>query len=704
MNTAQIHKNKVAGQSVFTDDIFPKDLLYGITVRSRIPRGEIRSVAIGDLPPAYTSVMASDIPGKNRIPLFRGGMPFLAHKEVNYIGEPVILLAGPDYATLQNLAYEIEIEYNDQTPFFSPEDETEERLTDTITYSKGDVRSLLEGGYNAITKKYYTGSQEHLYLEPQSAIAAWDGQNLVCHVATRAPFLVRECIAEMLGLSNRKIRVIVPEISDPFEGKIFFPILVAGHAALLSFRTGKPVKIVYSRHEDISFSFKRPATIITHTSVIDGEGKLLGLKTDIVFDTGAYNVISDYRLKSTTPALFKQYDCDNVDVNVRFVSTNKVPAGRFSGSGEPQIVFASELHASIIAKTAQMDPYIWKKKNLKLLPEGISRQKNKTIIPHAIAVLDEVINISDFLRKYGAYEAVNKRRLTQQGMETPLRGIGISLSSRNTGLEPQKVLKQSVGVSLHKNKKVTIATSLVDPDGSKYSYLADVASGILNISVADIDFESIDTSRIPDSGPTMYSRMTYLIGKTIEQCCLLINKKKGKNPLPIEVKRKIDIPDGYNPANDKKVPTPPCSGAWEATVVEVEVDPVTYMTTCRGIWIVIHAGHINIPEAAREQVEAAALQNLGFTSMEVLDFKNGRVYQNRISDYTIPGIEDLPDIRVHFLENGSGPEQAPSLDLGDQAVTGVAPAYIAAIIQATGIDVTSIPLIPETIQDRMEEM
>jgi CO/xanthine dehydrogenase Mo-binding subunit len=351
-----------------------------------------------------------------------------------------------------------------------------------------------------------------------------------------------------------------------------------------------------------------------------------------------------------------------------------------------------------------MDPYIWKKKNITVTQEMSSKQRSKAIYPPSLAVLDEVIKISDFLRKYGAYEAMNKRRTKHPHLNTPLRGIGISLCAISTFVPKQKAHQYSVIVRLEKNKKIKICTSLVDPDGSKNNFLALIASQAMNIPLSDISFETIDTSLIPDSGPTMYSQTVFIIGNAIEQCCLLINKKKGKVSLPVEVKKKIVFPSISKQTDGKTIDYSSTTGAWEASVVEVEVDPVSYMTHCRGIWIVIHAGHIVIPEIAREQVEAAALQNLGFACMEVLDFKNGRAYQNRITDYTIPGIEDLPEIAVRFLEDQSEKAQEPAIDLGDQAVTGVAPAYIAAIIQATGIEATKIPLIPETIQESMEEM
>jgi CO/xanthine dehydrogenase Mo-binding subunit len=704
MNISQIHEQKIAGKSIFTDDICPENLIYGYTIRSQIPRGKILSVSIPEFPEGYFTAGAANIPGKNRIHIFERKIPFLAGKQVNYIGEPVLLIGGPDYSTLVELAHAITIDYKEATPVFSPEEGKDENTCKTITYSKGNVENLITSEHTVINDKYCTGCQEHLYLEPQCAVAIWDDQSLIIHVSTRYPFHVRDSIANMLGLTNKKIRVIVPGVSDPFEGKIFFPTLIAGHAALLSFISKKPVKIIYTRFEDISYSFKRPSSIISYTSVIDEEGKLLGMKADIIFDTGAYNIISNSILQAAVSSVFGHYACDHLALRARFISTNKVPAGGFSGSGEPQTAFAIELHTSHIARMVQMDPYIWKKKNIKLPREMNLKQKNKAIYPPSLAVLDEVIKISDFLRKYGAYEAMNKLRTKQPHMDTPLRGIGISLCSRNTNLPKQKMQQYSVIVRLQKNKKVKIFTSLVDPDGSKKYYLATIASQAMNISPSDITFETIDTSIVPDSGPTMYSQTVFIIGNAIEQCCLVMNKKKGKVPLPIEVKKKIVVPHAGKQTNGKEIDNVCSPGAWEATVVEVEIDPVSYMTHCRGIWIVIHVGHIVIPEIAREQVEAAALQNLGFASMEVLDFKNGMVYQNRISDYTIPGIEDLPEIVVTFLEDHSEKKQEEALDLGDQAVTGVAPSYIAAIIQTTGVNFSKIPLIPETIQEFMEEM
>jgi CO/xanthine dehydrogenase Mo-binding subunit len=245
-------------------------------------------------------------------------------------------------------------------------------------------------------------------------------------------------------------------------------------------------------------------------------------------------------------------------------------------------------------------------------------------------------------------------------------------------------------------------TSLIDMGTSKAAYFAMIASRILDIHISEVIIEKIDTESVPDTGPTISSRTVYLIGKCIQQACELIKRKEKKKVYPVEVKKKIKLPV-KNKKTVKQFPFSYPAITWEGTVVEVEIDPVTFMVTCRGIWIVLDPGPVVNYEIAREHVQAAAVNNLGLAAMEVLEFKNGKVYQNTISEYSIPDMTMVPDINVRFIQKHPAGRNDPARGLGDQAVAGVVPGYMSAIFQATDRGYTHIPCTPESIMELMQK-
>ncbi|MBN2536250.1 MAG: xanthine dehydrogenase family protein molybdopterin-binding subunit [Spirochaetales bacterium] len=701
MSIKTILSHKLKGEAIFTDDIAPDNMIYGYTVRSEIPRGTILSIKIPELPGGYICADYKDIPGQKFFSTFGEEIPYLAEKKVHYIGEPILLLCGPDKQKLQCLGEQVSIEYKAETPVFSPLHAPEENIFDIVTYSKGSFSGLKDNPCVSVKDTYTTGSQEHLSLEPLCAVSLWNEKSIIIYASTLYPYHIKDNVALFLGVSKKRVKVIVPDVCAPFGGKLFLPTMIAAHTSLLSYMSLKPVKILYTREEDITCSFKRHPAVMTHEIVTDEEGNLLGIYADIIFDAGAYNVMSRRIIEKAVFSAFGMYYCDHMELKARLVKTNKIPSGYFSGSGEIQSLFALECNTYKIAQKVKTDPYIWKKKNISLDCEKRS-PPNPGKYSSCIAVIDEVVRISDFLRKYGAYEAIKKPGECGTVSGATPRGIGLVLCPHIIGdFYETETNTYTLTLRLGKNRKLKIMTSLIDMGTSKAAYFAMIASHILNIHISEVIIEKTDTDNVPDTGPTIGSRAAYNIGKCIEQACESIKCKEKKKGYPIEVTKKINLPV-KNKKNAKKIPFTPPVITWEGTVVEVEVDPVTFITTCRGIWIVLDPGPVVNDEIARQHVEAAALQNFGFATMEVLEFKNGKVYQNDISEYTIPDITTVPDIHVRFIQNRAGIKHYPGRGLGDQAVTGVAPGYISALYQATNNSYTHLPCTPESIMELMQ--
>ncbi len=694
-------KNRfLRGKSVFTDDIEAKDVIYGLVVRSRIPNGEIKSIAAQTLPEGYFLVNHGMIPGSNSIRLPDGDMPCLAEKEVRYAGEPVILLAGPDRKVLKDLESGIDIRYGLKQPVYWIEDISAEKKLEE-SFVRGNVAEAMSlPDTDILSKTYSTGSQEHGSGEPHSVLSTWDAdsERIVVYASTENPFHVRSTVARVLGFQDKAVRVIVPDTSDSLHGKTFYPSVIAAHASVITLLTKKPCKIVHSRVDDMLYSFKRHPSRIVLTTCSDKKGRLLAMKAEITIDCGAYRVNPRLELSRIMISLLNTYECENAEIEAFSVITNKVPCGPFAGLGEPQAAFALELHANAVAAMAQVDPYRWRKDNAKRV--FITRQKSIPEGDSIFPVLDEAILKSDFIRKHAAYEALAKRSNKALLPNMLLRGIGLGFAFHGNGRPGASEFEDEnhfVKLTLDKKGTLRICTSFVDYVANSEACLSVVASKILGIPRDDVYFEQVDTQTSPNSGPQWCSRTLYILGRTIEHSCHVLAQKMEKGATSAEVTRRVTLPPRSQKASSPLEDEGYSSYAAEGTVVEVEINPTTLQVYCRGIWIVMDAGEIVSEELARLAVEQAAVQNLGFASSEIVSFEIGRIEQKTLSEYKIPGIKDYPRIDVAFVQGEKKKKSAVFHGLGDQAVTCVAPAYVSAIVQALGRDFTTIPLTPEII-------
>ena len=341
---------------MYIDDIGAKDFLYGYTVRSFVAQRKIKKVNLPSLPDGVIAVSARDIPGSHYLNSYGYHIPFLASTECRYPGEPILLLAAPDRDLLYALAEQVRIDYGDEAPSSVKSDE--------IHFTRGHPGRAFQEAYQIVEGEYRVGAQAHYYCEPQGAVASWDGKSLLLHSATQDPFCLRRECAAMLDLTLRRVRVKIPRMGDPLDGKLMPSIFVAAHAGLLAFHSGKMIKLGYTQREDLLYTPKSNPGVIRHRSALDREGKLTAMKVEIRLDGGAYIPVCSQELVEATLAACGGYACRNLEVQTCLSTSGGVPAGSFLGSGRSQAFFAMELHAARLEEICHIDPVAWKKLNL----------------------------------------------------------------------------------------------------------------------------------------------------------------------------------------------------------------------------------------------------------------------------------------------------------------------------------------------------
>ena len=367
-------RKKVTGQALYVDDLSFPDMLHGATVRSPVARGKITNISFeGNIPwDEFTIVTVKDIPGANYVALLLNDQPYLASEFVNHPEEPVVLLAHKDKYLLEEARRNVRIEIEEQPAIFSLADSLakkeiiwgEDNVFKKFLVDKGNVDAAWANADFIVEGEYETGAQEQLYIENNGAIAiANREEGVTVWGSMQCPYYVHKALVKLFDFPEEKIRIIQTETGGGFGGKEEYPSLIAGHAALLAWKSGKPVKIIYDRAEDMVATTKRHPSRTRHKTGVTKDGKLVASEIDFVIDGGAYCTLSPVVLSRGTIHAAGPYVCPNVRIHSRAVATNMPPHGAFRGFGAPQSIFALERHMDKVAQAVGLTPEEFRRRN-----------------------------------------------------------------------------------------------------------------------------------------------------------------------------------------------------------------------------------------------------------------------------------------------------------------------------------------------------
>ena len=368
---------KLLGQARYVDDLSPPGLWHGATVRSTIPRGRITSITFPDTIPWHEFVIATadDIPGRNMVPMFLEDQPLLVptgdQARVNHQEEPILLLAHPDRERLAAAVAAVRITYAEEPSVFTiAESLSRENIvwgTDntfkTFHLEHGDVDQAFADADFIVEGEYETGAQEQLYIETNGMIAEASREYVTVWGSLQCPFYVHRALKIIFNLLDDKVRVVQTETGGAFGGKEEYPSVLAGHAALLSLKCGRPVKMIYDRAEDMAATTKRHPSRTRHRTAVTREGKLLACDIDFAIDGGAYSTLSATVCSRGTIHAAGPYQWPAVRVHAQAVATNTPPSGAFRGFGAPQSLFAMERHMDKIARVVGLTPEELRRRN-----------------------------------------------------------------------------------------------------------------------------------------------------------------------------------------------------------------------------------------------------------------------------------------------------------------------------------------------------
>jgi CO/xanthine dehydrogenase Mo-binding subunit len=723
-------RDKVTGATRYVDDLVFPDMLFGATVRSPIARGRIRNIEFtGNLPwHEFTIVTAQDIPGANCTALILDDQPCLADEFVNHPEEALLLLAHPDKYLLEEARRAVKIDIEPLPALFTIDDalnQTEviwgdDNVFKTFLVEKGNVDDVWARADFIVEGEYETGAQEQLYIEPNGMIAiANEGEGVTVWGSLQCPYYVHKALLKLFALPPDKVRVIQAATGGGFGGKEEYPSMIAGHAALLAWKAGKPVKLIYDRAEDMAATTKRHPSRTRHRTAVSKDGKLLAMDIEFTIDGGAYATLSSVVLSRGTIHAAGPYLCDNVRVRSKAVATNHPPHGAFRGFGAPQSIFALERHLNKVAATVGLSPEELRRRNF--LHEGQQTATGQVIREKLDldGLLTRALELSDYHTKkecFAAHNATNTAQKKGIGFATFLHGAGFTGSG-------ERFLESVVGIEATASGNVRILVASTEIGQGTNTILSQIAADVLKLDYEMIELAQPDTANVPNSGPTVASRTCMVVGKLVESAALGLRQTLVQSGLLI---------DDYSVAEWQQAcanymaqhgalksfsqySAPPNifwndetyqgdaygAYAWAVYVAEVTVDLVTYETRIDDFVALQEVGKVINPVLAAGQIEGGVAQAIGYALYEKVVWDKGAMRNNQMTNYIMPTSEDLPPIRVFFEENPYAYGPSGAKGIGELPMDGPAPAILNAIEDAIGASVNCIPLLPEALMKTM---
>ncbi|HLM55980.1 MAG TPA: xanthine dehydrogenase family protein molybdopterin-binding subunit [Pyrinomonadaceae bacterium] len=723
-------REKVTGAALYVDDIEPEGVIYGATVRSPAARGLVREIVFGDRIPwdEFTIVRPADIPGVNYVALILNDQPYLADGVVNHPEEPVLLLAHPDKYLLEEARRAVRVEVEELPAVFTIEESLEKKeviwgednVFKSFLVDKGDVDSVWASADFVVEGEYTTGAQEHLYIETNGCIAAASPEaGVTVWGSMQCPYYVHKALVKLFGLPEDRVRVVQTETGGGFGGKEEFPSLVAGHAALLAWKSGRPVKMVYDRAEDMVASTKRHPSRTRVRAAASREGELLGLDIDFVVDGGAYATLSAVVLSRGTIHAAGPYNCPHVRVRSRAVATNAPPHGAFRGFGAPQSIFALERHLDRVAREVGLTPEEFRRRNF--IRRGETTATGQVIHEDVdlAGILDRAFELSD-------YHAKRERFARENASSRVKRGVGFATFMHGAGFtgSGEKFLQSVVGCEATADGRVHVLAASTEIGQGTNTIFAQIAAEALGLDYERVEVVRPDTGNVPNSGPTVASRTCMIVGKLVESAALGIKQQLTSAGLlrekytPEEFERacreyverhgslkssaQYKQPDDINWDDEHYRGDAYGAYAWAAYVAEVSVDTTTYEARVEDFVAVQEVGRVIHPVLAAGQIEGGVAQGIGYALYERVAWERGRMANGQMTNYIIPTAADVPPIRVHFLENPHPGGPAGAKGIGELPMDGPAPAILNAVEQALGIPFNHAPLTPEAVMEALE--
>jgi CO/xanthine dehydrogenase Mo-binding subunit len=738
--------DKARGAARYIDDLTPAGCLFAAVVTSPHPHARLDGVDASrarQAPGVVAVLTASDLPGPNQVGAVKEDQPLLASDRLRWYGDRIALVAAETREAAEVAATQVHIHATPLPGVFDP-----------VAALAGDAPAIHDGGNLAahmvvrkgnrrrarakaevtIEHTYTTGHQEHAYLETHGILAEPQADGgVLLRGSMQCPFYVQKTVARLLGLPHARVRAVQTTTGGGFGGKEDYPSEPASCAAVLAFATGRRVKLVYRRDQDIRWSSKRHATTIRHTLLAQRDGTLVGLEAEIFVDAGAYLGLSAIVAERANASAGGAYVIPNVHVDTYTVYTNNPFGGAFRGFGAPQVTFALESQMDLLAEELGRDPIDLRLQNA--LRTGSRTPVNDKLRdrPWVIESIERARDRSRWRRRRREIEAHNATGpWVRKGMGAAALAYGCCLHAGGQHLEGS-----AAGVQVHPDASVSVAIGGAEIGQGAYTVMAQLAAETLGFALNRIQVHDTDTALVPDSGPTVASRTTIMSGNAVVDACQQIRARLTKVAAEIlgVPARRVELTRGQVRVDGRRRSLSiaalvqqcyqrkehlsasgwyaPPRKQWDratgtgqaysvycygAMIAEVSVDTVTGLVVLDKMTAVHDVGQAIFRAGVEGQIQGGVVQGLGYATMEELVVQEGEIQNPNFTDYLIPTALDLPEIDIDLIEEpyNRGPYGAKGV--GEPSLIPVAPAIANAVAHALGVRLFRLPLTPERVK------
>jgi CO/xanthine dehydrogenase Mo-binding subunit len=584
------------------------------------------------------------------------------------------------------------------------------------------VEAAFRSAAIVVENTYRTGSQVHAYLEPEAGLGYIDKEKrLTLVVGGQGPFKDRAEICETLGLKEGEVVVITPPVGGAFGGKDDVPVQL--HLALAVLKTGRPVKLVWTRGESCVAGLKRHPGIVKMKTAASSNGTLLANKVEILYDKGAYAGLGPAVLDVAIENCCGPYRIPNVEIQATLAYTNNGVMSAFRGFGAPQVMFAMESQMDILAERLGLDRIEFRLRNaLRKGDKGAFRNK-----------IQSGVGIHEALEKARRHPLWTTRPKsggdpwTKQGV-----GVAAAIKGFTLGALPDS---GSARIQLLADGSFEVMVSTTEIGQGMTIAFAQIAAEALHCELDDVSVVYGDTLKTPNTSVTSASRSTYLGGNAIVKAAkeilslltrsaaellgepeehlearssAVVSKKTGKSVSyaglakkaklkgpPMEAIGTFDVPRVEPIPGSLEIPH--LFYMFACALAQVEVDTLTGAVRVTKLAVFPDAGQVINPQTFEGQVEGAAIQGMGYAIMEDAKIEDGILRTPSFATYLIPTIKDAPEVEV--IAVGEAEETGPfgAKGVGEIGLVPIAPAITNAIYDATGARLFEIPATPERV-------
>ena len=749
-------KEKVTGHAIYGFDVDLPGMLHGTTLRSPLPHAKIIEIETSDAmrAPGVRAVVA----GRD-FPFTFGGaikdQPFLAVDRVRYVGEPVVAVAAETEAAAMDALLKIRVKYEELPAVFDPREALREgsplvhpnleryphsghpivpgtNVCVLRTYKLGDVEKGFAEADEIFEDEFSAHAVSHATIEPHVAVAQYlpTTGHYTIWSSTDRPYLLSRELAVGLGIPTDHIRYIVPYVGGAFGGKNTL-IAEAIAVALARFTRGRPVKVVFSRQEELTATQVRVGAFMKLKTGVKKDGTFIARRADIVWDSGAYLSNSNGVAIRGAYTIFGPYRIPNIELISRLVYTNKEISGSYRGYGTTQVTWACESQMDMIAHNLGIDPLELRLKNA--YAEG-DRYINGQAL-HGVGLKETIERAAQEIGWGKKRQPSSTAKRYGKGMAVILKGTLTPTSS-------------CCFIKVNQEAKATVICTAPETGGGQKTVLSQIAADAIGLPLDSVAVTSPDTFITPYNDAVGSSRTTFHMGNAVLAAGQQVRRKilelagKTLNTDPdrlslfegkifeegvgerITVKALLSQTFGpamdllgeglYNPADSPLLAADPDLKGWDGRMssifwmfathaVEVELDTETGVVKVVKVVAAHDVGHPINPVTCEQQIEGSVIMGLSNALFEELKMENGRILNDSLADYKLATVLDMPEIVPIIVEapHKEGPFGAKGV--GEPAAGAMAPAIANAIFDAAGVRIKDLPITAEKVWAALKE-